>query len=149
MQNKYTYAEVVASPLIVNKKGEILLIRSRKWGDTYLIPGGHVELNEGLLKCAAREGEEETGLKLKPLYCVNVGEDINNPNFHRKAHLIYFHIVCEALTEDVHLDDIELQEFIWIKPEEALRTLNLLKGIDRTIQNYVDGIKININSGVY
>ena len=150
MQNSHlTGVEVVASPLIVNKKGEILLIKSHKWGNVYLIPGGHLELNEEIFKGAKREGEEETGLKLKPLYCVNVGELINDPSYHRKAHLVYFHIVCEALTEDVHLDNIELQEYVWIKPEEALKKLPILKGIDNTIENYIKGVEIDIRSDVY
>ena len=141
--------EVVASPLIINKKGEILLIKSHKWGDVFVIPGGHLELNEEIFRCAEREGEEETGLKLKSLYCVNIGELINDPNFNRKAHLIYFHVVCEALSEDVHLDNIELQKYIWIKPEEALKKLKILKGIDETIKNFINGVKINIRSDVY
>ena len=141
--------EVVASSLIVNKKGEILLIKSHKWGDVYLIPGGHLEPFEKIFDGAKREGEEETGLKLKPLYCVNIGELLNDPNFHRKAHLIYFHIVCEALTEDVKLDDKELQEYIWIKPEKALTELKLLPRIDNTIENYINGTKINIHSDVF
>jgi len=47
MQNSHvTGVEVVVAPLIVNNKGEILLVKSHKWGDVYLIPGGHLELNE-------------------------------------------------------------------------------------------------------
>jgi len=121
MENKYPRGvEIVASILIVNKNKEILLIKSHKWGDNYLIPGGHVEPTETVEAAAIREGEEETGLKLKPLYCVNVGELINDPTFNRKAHLIFFHFVCEALTEEVQLDEKELNEFIWINPQKAL-----------------------------
>jgi len=151
MQNSHvTGVEVVVAPLIVNNKGEILLVKSHKWGDVYLIPGGHLELNEKIFDCAKREGEEETGLKIKPLYCVNVGELINDPNFHRKAHLIYFHIVCEVMTENVQLDNIELQEYLWIKPEEALEKLNIVKGgVVGTIKNYINGTKINVCSDVF
>lgn len=142
MVHKYdNTVEVLASLLIVNKKGEILLIKSPKWGDLYLIPGGHVEYGETIFKAAKREGEEETGLKLKPLYCVNVGELIHDPNFARKAHLIYFHIVCEPLTEKIILDDKEIKKYIWIKPKKALM-LNLISGIDITIKNYINGIRI-------
>ena len=105
IQNPYENAvEAVASTLIV-KDNKILLIKSHKWGDAYLLPGGHVENKETIFEAAKREGEEETGLKLKPLYCVNVGELINDPSFHRKAHLIYFNIVCEALSNEVKLDN--------------------------------------------
>ena len=112
MTSKYdNTVEIVSSALIVNKQdGKILLIKSHKWGDLYLLPGGHVEPEETIFNAAKREGEEETGLKLKPLYCVNVGELINDPAFHRKAHLVYFHIVCEAETNEVKLDGEELND---------------------------------------
>ncbi len=138
--------EVVASALII-KGDKILLIKSHKWGDAYLLPGGHVEHKETILEAAKREGEEETGLKLKPLYCVNLGEEINDPRFHRKAHFIYFHVVCEALNNKINLDNRELKDFIWISPKEALK-LPTLKG-HKTIQNYIDGIKMEINSKKY
>ena len=140
----YNYAEVVAAALIVNKDKKVLLIKSHKWGDKYLFPGGHVELDETILEAAKREGEEETGLKLKPLYVVNIGELINDPAFHRKAHLIYFHVVCEALTDDVKLDNDELQEFFWKSPEEAMKL-----GPRRSIENYIKGVKIDIGSDVF
>lgn len=140
--------EVVASALIINKNKDILLIKSHKWGDNFLIPGGHVELTETVKIAAKREGEEETGLKLKPLYCVNIGELINEPTFNRKAHLVFFHFVCEALNEEVNLDHNELKEFIWVKPEKALE-MNLTKGAKQTIRNYINGVKIDITSIVF
>ncbi len=149
MTSRYeNMVEVVAAPLIVNRKdGRILLIKSRKWGDQYLLPGGHVEPGETILEAAKREGEEETGLKLKPLHCVNTGELINNPTFHRKAHLIYFHILCEAETTDVKLDNDELNDFVWIVPEVALKLKNF-RG-EKTIENYLSGVVINLGSEIY
>lgn len=150
MPKDYKHAEVVASALIVNREKKVLFIKSHKWGDAYLLPGGHVELNETIFEAAKREGEEETGLKLKPLHCVNVGELINSPEFHRKAHLIYFHILCEALTDEVRLDNRELKDFIWIEPEKAFRLKNLNLGAHKTtIENYIHGIKIDIGSEVF
>ncbi len=135
--------EVVSSALIV-KGDKILLIKSKKWGNSYLLPGGHVEYGETIFGAAKREGEEETGLKLKPLYCVYVGELINSPLFNRKAHLVYFHVVCEALSNTVKLDNRELNDFIWISPKEALKLPNLLGYT--TIKGYLDKIKIKLGS---
>ncbi len=135
--------EVVVSALIINKD-KILLIKSHKWGKFYLFPGGHVEHNETIFEAAKREGEEETGLTLKPLYCVGVGELINDPSYYRKAHLVYFHVVCRALSNEVKLDNRKLNDFIWMSPKEALKLSNLFPGIDKTIENYLNGIKIRI-----
>lgn len=143
--NKYPKGvEVVASALIINND-KILLVKSHKWGDYFLIPGGHIEPSEMIMEAARREGEEKTGLRLKPLYCVNIGELIDDPTFYRRAHLIYFHFVCDAITAEPKLDDRELKEFIWIKPEEALK-LKLAKRIKETIENYIKGVKFNITS---
>ncbi|MDP3015366.1 MAG: NUDIX domain-containing protein [bacterium] len=146
MVNKYKNTiEAVASVLVVNQENKILLIKSHKWGNYYLVPGGHIEINEGIMNAAKREGEEETGLKLKPLYCVNIGELINDASFYREAHLIYFHIVCEPLSEKINLQKDELREFIWIDPREALK-LNLTRGVKQTIKNFINGVRINITS---
>lgn len=50
MKTKYdNTVEIVSSALIMNKKdGKILLIKSHKWGDLYLLPGGHIEPKEAL-----------------------------------------------------------------------------------------------------
>ena len=142
--------EVVGAPIILNKKGEILFVKSHKWGDKYIIPGGHVEAGETIFEAALREGEEETGLKLKPLYCVNIGELIYSPDYHRKAHLVYFHIVCEALTEDVHLDGVELNNFFWIDPKEALdKKLVFSDGIEKSIKNLISGIQFKIETNKF
>jgi len=63
------------------------------------------------------EGEEETGLKLKPLYCINIGELIYNP------------------------------EFAWMDPKEVLeQKLNFSDGIEKSVYNFINGIKFNIES---
>lgn len=148
---KYTYqegVEVVVCPFIVNKDGKILLVKSHEWGDVYLLPGGHVEPGERIIDAAKREGEEETGLKLNPLYCINVGELINSPALNRKAHLVYFHYVCEALTDDIYLEEGELKDFVWINPKDISK-LNLSDLMKKTINNYLNGMKTDITSEVF
>src|SRR5581483_2999355 len=139
--------EVVSAALIV-RKGKILLVKSHKWGDIWLLPGGHVEPGETVLDAAKREGEEETGLKLKPLFCVNFGEVINDPDFNRTAHLVYFHCVCEAVTDTVILDEKELKESVWVTPEDALR-MGVRGRAEQTIKNFMAGTKIEFSSVKY
>jgi hypothetical protein len=42
--------EVVSTPLIVRSDKKILLIKSHKWGDRYLLPGGHLDALSNALK---------------------------------------------------------------------------------------------------
>ncbi|WP_454190934.1 NUDIX domain-containing protein [Paenibacillus sp. Marseille-Q7038] len=53
------------SILILNKTGEILLVRYQD--NTWGVPGGLMELGESVEECAKREVEEEIGLQIKNL----------------------------------------------------------------------------------
>ncbi|KGQ06243.1 Nudix hydrolase 1 [Beauveria bassiana D1-5] len=57
------------------KKGfEILTIVM--WTGTWQFPGGHLEHGEGLLECAVREADEETGLSLQGIRIATQTNDI-------------------------------------------------------------------------
>ncbi len=40
------FPEPTVRILIFNPRGEMLLTKSHKWNDKYVIPGGHIELGE-------------------------------------------------------------------------------------------------------
>jgi 8-oxo-dGTP diphosphatase len=59
--------------------GDKVLLGLRKGkhgGGTWSLPGGHLEYGETFGACAAREVEEETGLKVIPLEAITVHNDI-------------------------------------------------------------------------
>jgi nucleoside triphosphatase len=37
-----TYPEATVGALVVNEKGEVLIVRSHKWGSKYTVPVGHI-----------------------------------------------------------------------------------------------------------
>ncbi|MEK7142770.1 MAG: NUDIX domain-containing protein [Patescibacteria group bacterium] len=129
--------EVVGSAIIENNKGEILLVRSPKWSNKWTMPGGHIEPDETISKALEREAEEETGLKLKPIKIIAFGELINSKDFHRPAHFIYFDLLCKAKTENVKIDNKEVKDFKWVKPENALK-MDLAESYDKTIKDYIE-----------
>ena len=87
---KYPHGvEVVVGIVIENPKGEILLVKSPKWGDKWTIPGGHVDPGENIFKTAIREAKEETGLN------------------------------CQSDGNNLKLDGDELKEYLWITPENV------------------------------
>jgi 8-oxo-dGTP pyrophosphatase MutT (NUDIX family) len=130
--------EVVCSAIIENSKKEILLVKSPKWGDKWVMPGGHIEFGETIEEAAKREAMEEVGLKnLKSCGIVSFGEMIASKEFYRPAHLIYFDVLFKTKSSEIKLDNEELSEYTWIKPRKALK-LNLAIGYDKVIRDYLN-----------
>jgi nucleoside triphosphatase len=114
------YPEATVGALIVNGKGEVLIVRSKKWGDKYTVPGGHIELGEQAEDAIVREVKEETGLESVPIELLIVQQAIYPKDYHKHEHYIFMDYVCKAASSDVRLDGRELQTYVWVKPEEAL-----------------------------
>ncbi|HLD62492.1 MAG TPA: NUDIX domain-containing protein [Candidatus Norongarragalinales archaeon] len=113
------YPEVVVGLFVFNKKGEVLLAKSRKWRNSWVPIGGHVELGETIEHAAKREALEETGLRVKNVRLFNVLEGIFPKNFVEKKHFIYLHASCES-TGKVRLDEDELYEYAWVPLKKAV-----------------------------
>ncbi len=128
--------ELVNGAIIENNKGEILLTTGPKWKNKWGMPGGHVEVGEKLLDSIVREGEEETGLKLKAIAIVHWGELIGTQDFHRAAHFVFFDAYCKVIGGELKLQKEEISESKWMMPEEALKE-NLAEGYSETIRDFI------------
>lgn len=114
------YPEATVGALVVNQKGEILLVGSSKWGSKLTVPGGHIELGERAEDAIRREVKEETGLDIEPVELLLVQQAIYPKNYHKHEHFIFMDYLCRAKDSSVKLDGQELQTYTWVKPEEAL-----------------------------
>lgn len=114
------YPEPTVGGLIVNPRGEILIVKSHKWRGKYVIPGGHIELGETLQEALVREIEEETGLEVHDCRFLCYQEFIMDESFWKERHYIFFDFICKTETTAVSLND-EAQEYRWVTVEEALR----------------------------
>ena len=128
--------EIVGAVVVEDEGGKILLIKSPKWGEKWTMPGGHVEVGEKIEDAMVREAEEETGLKLQSAGITGFGELINSPDFHRPAHFIYFDVLCKTIDKNIKLDNVELTDYIWVDPQEALK-MDLGESYDKTVQDYL------------
>ncbi len=137
-QNKFPRGvEIVGSAIIENKKGEILLVKSPKWSNKWTMPGGHIEPGERIKDALLREAEEEVGLRLEPIDIIYFGELIGSKDFHRPAHFIYFDLWCKLKdNQNVKLDGKELNEYVWVLPEEGLK-MDLGESYKETIEEYI------------
>jgi nucleoside triphosphatase len=115
------YPEATVGALIVNAKGEVLLVRSKKWGTKYTVPGGHIELGERAEDAIVREVKEETGLDSVADELLVVQQAIYPKDYYKHEHYIFMDYVCIAKSSQVKLDGRELQSFIWVRPEVAIK----------------------------
>lgn len=114
------YPEATVGALVVNQKGEILLVGSSKWDSKLTVPGGHIELGERAEDAIRREVKEETGLDVEPVELLLVQQAIYPKDYHKHEHFIFMDYLCRATDSSVKLDGRELQTYTWVRPEDAL-----------------------------
>ncbi|GAB3665462.1 NUDIX hydrolase [Echinicola sediminis] len=113
------YPEPTVGAVIFNLENKILLCRSPKWNNQYVIPGGHIEKGEKMEEALLREVKEETGLDVYELKLVSIQESVNSEHFSEKRHFIFIDYTCRTDSSEVVLND-EADEYVWAKPEEIL-----------------------------
>jgi len=122
--------------LIVNSNGEILLVKSYKWGSKYTVPGGHIELGERSEVAVRREVKEEVGLEVEPVRILLVQEAIFPADYIKHEHYIFLDYLCRATSSTVKLDGKEIQDYVWTDPNDALQ-LELESFTRNLVEEYV------------
>lgn len=95
---KYPTRPEVGVGALVVRDGKVLLVRRSnppgrgKWS----IPGGHLELGEGICRAALRELEEETGVTGEPLGVVEVSELIERDD---RGAVLYHYVLIDVLID--------------------------------------------------
>jgi len=132
---------------IIEKDNKILLMQEtlEKVKGKWNFPAGRLDMNEDIITCAKREGEEETGFKLKPSYLVGIYQ-------HHKTlehNVILFVFRSEILGGKLTIPE-EAMDVKWFSFDE-IKELNK-KGLLRSsyileaIKDYKVGKKIPLNS---
>lgn len=114
------FPEPTVGVFIFNPDGEVLLVKSHKWPERYVVPGGHVELGERIEEAVIREAKEETGLDVYDLKFILFQQFIYDASFWKKRHFIFFDYACKTDSLAVELNH-EAQEHVWVGLEAALR----------------------------
>lgn len=130
------YPEATVGALIVNGNGEILLVKSFKWGNRYTVPGGHIELGESSESAVKREVKEEVGLDVEPVKILLIQEAIYPPDYIKHEHFIFLDYFCRANSTNVKLDGKEIQAYLWATPSRALQ-LDLESFTRNLVMEYV------------
>jgi nucleoside triphosphatase len=139
------YPEPTVGALILNPDGEVLLTRSHKWNDMYVIPGGHIELGERMEDALRREILEETGLAIDDIEFLGYQEFIYDEAFWKQRHFIFFDFVCKTRSTRVKLND-EAQDYAWV-PLEETRTYPVEPYTRHTIEVYLQRVTARRSDG--
>lgn len=115
-----TFPEPTVGALIFNPEGKIFLMKSHKWRNKYVIPGGHIELGETMEDALRREIKEETGLSIFGIKFLFFQEFIFDKVFWKKRHFVFFDFVSRTKSSRVTLNS-EGQEYVWVTPQNALK----------------------------
>jgi nucleoside triphosphatase len=126
----------VVGAFILNPQGEILLTKSHKWSNLYVVPGGHIEPGEKMEDAVIREVKEETGLEVfKPKFMC-VYQYIDDGEYYKKdIHMIFLEFLTKTNGGRIKLND-EAEEYVWVKPEEALK-LPLYRYTRQAIEDFI------------
>ncbi len=130
------YPKVVVGVVIYNTTGEIFLAKGNKWDGRWVLIGGHLEWGETLTNCVKREVFEETGMTIDKVEFIGIQESIFSPEFHKPKHMVFLDYYALYVQGDIVLNE-ESSEYVWIKPQEALDTLNLGTFTRKTIENFI------------
>ena len=115
---KQQYPEPTVGALIFDSKGKLFLMRSHKWHDNYVVPGGHIELGERMEDALIREVKEETGLDVYDLELLCIQEFIFDEAFWRRKHFIFFDYVCKTDSKNVILNS-EAYDYTWVSLDDS------------------------------
>lgn len=138
---KQKFPEPIVGGLILNKKGELLLVKSPKWLDRYSVPGGHIEVGEDFATALKREVKEEVGLDIEVKDLLYFKEVIYTKEYWKPKHFIFFDFYCTVNNNaEVKIDGQEIIGYMWVKSEEALR-LRTDSFTKRAIKEYLSLIR--------
>jgi len=113
------YPHPTVGAIIIAPDHTMFLMRSHKWQDQYVMPGGHIELGETMEEALRREIREETGLEIHDIEFCGYQEFIYDPAYWKPRHFIFFDFACRSDSKDATLSD-EGQSYVWVTPETAL-----------------------------
>jgi nucleoside triphosphatase len=116
---------IIVVPIIRNSNDQVLICRKPpdrgvfpgQWG----LPGGGVEPGERIIHALVREVAEELGIEIGDIRPLNFKDGIeikHHPDGHTlRVHMIYLLFECQALGEEIHLNE-EFVEYAWVQPAD-------------------------------
>jgi len=112
MSNIYSMHIVAAGGFVTNSQGQVLLIKSPRYGD-WEFPGGQVEEGETIPHALEREVFEETGMTVQVKSLVGIYSNTRKPS------IVIMDFICEYISGEP-LTSAESTQVEWIDRDKAL-----------------------------
>ncbi len=106
--------------IVCDPEGKILLVRTKKWSNTFGIPGGKIDYGETMLEAYEREIKEETGLDLEESHFVMIQDCIESPEFVKPRHFLLINYISKTTNPEALVTNYEIEETRWVEPRDAL-----------------------------
>lgn len=129
MADKYPVHIVAAGGLVTNSHGQVLLIKSPRYGD-WEFPGGQVEEGETIPNALEREVFEETGIMVRVKSLVGIYSNI------RKPPIVNLDFICEYVSGEP-APSAESEQVQWVNREEALSRVKR-EAIHKRLRNMLE-----------
>jgi nucleoside triphosphatase len=136
MTAEIRYPEATVGAVIFNPENKVLICKSNKWNQKFVIPGGHIEAGEKMEEALVREVKEETGLEIYDIELLGISESIYSESFQNQKHFLFIDFICRSDSTEIELNH-EAQSYQWIELSEIEAynleefTANLLKELRR------------------
>ena len=109
---EYPVHIVAVGGFVTNAQGQVLLIKSPRYGD-WEFPGGQVEESETLTHALEREVFEETGITVRVKSLVGIYSNTRDPS------IVMMDFICEYVEEEPRISS-ESSQVEWVNRDEVL-----------------------------
>jgi 8-oxo-dGTP diphosphatase len=122
---------------IIEKDGKILLTKRNiePYKGSWVLPGGHIDLDETTEAAVVREVKEETGLDIRPefLFYQDMITPETRPQDEGHDVVLVFHTMAQGTV----MINEESTEFRWLAPQDALK-MKLAFRCNETVERWLD-----------
>lgn len=100
---------------ILRSDNKVLLIRSPKWHNLFIPPGGHIEYGESIIEAATREAKEELGLDIIDCEVIGPVELMQDVDGGPQKSIIAIECVAKLKddTQEIVVDGREVNGYEW------------------------------------